>query len=88
MKDVVLLTESGGTLGFTIQPSILRKLDLKWKDPVEFDIINENGDITMSITRPLKKMGKGSMGIGIRLHIVKNLNLKPSDIIQVDIRKG
>ena len=88
MKDGVILRGNGGTLTYTIQPLILDSLGLEWKDPVEFDVINEDGDILMTLTRPLRKMGRGSMGVSIRFYVAMKLNLKANDVIQVDIRKG
>lgn len=87
MKDTVKLTESGGTLGFTIQPAILTKLNLKVKDPVTIEIFDETGEQSLTeFTRPLKKMGKGSYGVTIRYYIVNDLGLTRESILRVDIR--
>ena len=87
MKDTVQLIESGGTLGFTIQPTIISKLNLKVKDPVTIEIFDETGEHSLyEFTRPLKKLGKGSYGVSIRYYIVKDLELISKSILRVDIR--
>ena len=88
MKDTVLLTESGGTLGFTIQPAILNELGLTVKDPVTIEIFDETGEKSLTVfTRPIKKMGTGSFGIAIRYFVAEELGLKKNDVLRVDIRK-
>ncbi len=84
---MIQLTESGGTLGFTIQPAILLKLDLSVKDLVTIRILDNKGEQLAEFARPLKKMGKGSFGVTIRHYVVKKLELNLKDVIPVDILK-
>lgn len=56
MKDGVKISEAGGTLGFPIKRSIIKALNLKWKDPVEFDIIDEEGNVIIPLQAKLKKI--------------------------------
>ncbi len=87
MKDMVRLSKSGGTLGFTIQPSILIELGLTLKDPVTIRIFDDKGEISAEFSRPIKKMGKGSLGVTIRYFIVDKLKLNYKDVIRIDISK-
>lgn len=85
MRDTVKLTESGGTLGFTIQPSIRNELGIKYKDPIVIDIIEKGTDkVLYTYTRPLKKDGS----VSIKYYIVEDLKLTADAVLQVDIRKG
>ncbi|MFW9970981.1 MAG: hypothetical protein ACFFDF_12360 [Candidatus Odinarchaeota archaeon] len=89
MRDTVQLIESGGTIGFTIQPTILSELNLNVKNPVTIELFDETGEKSVAVfTRPLKKMGEGSLGVTIRYYLVKELKLNPKDIKQVDIRRA
>ena len=55
MKDGVKLSESGGSLGFPVKSTIIKALKLKYKDPVEFDILDENGNVIITLQAQLKK---------------------------------
>ncbi len=50
-------------------------------------MIDDKGEISAEFSRPIKKMGKGNLGVTIRYYIVDKLKLKYKDIIQVDILK-
>lgn len=82
MKDVVKLSEAGGTLGFPIKRSILKALDLKWKDPVEFDFFDDDGNVLVTVQGELKKNKR----VTIRDYIAEEYNLKVNQVIQVDVR--
>ena len=81
---MVILTKSGGTLGFTIQPSIVKSLKLKLKTLVTIELFDETGERSLVMfTRPLKKMGVSSLGVGICDYIVTKHNLKLGKVIPV-----
>ncbi|MBN1215550.1 MAG: hypothetical protein JXA99_08900 [Candidatus Lokiarchaeota archaeon] len=87
MKDIVLLSETGGTLGFSIQPMIIDNLELELGNPIEIEIFKEiNNKTSYTMTRPLRLIGS-SKGVSIRYFVAEKLNLKSGDIIEVDIRK-
>lgn len=87
MKDVVSLMASKGTLGFTIQSSILEKIGLNLGDTVEIEIFKDfKSNPSFVITRPLRTIGS-SKGITLRKHVSEELGLKVGDALQVDIRK-
>jgi len=87
MKDVVSISKSGKTFGFTINPGILGELKLKIGDMVEVELFIEyKSNPSVIITRRLRKIG-GSVGISIRRNLVDDLKLTKGDSIQVDIRK-
>ena len=86
MRDVVLLTESGKTVGFSIQPSFLKDLNIEHGDNVEIEIFKEyQGKESVTFTRPLVNIG-GSKGVTIRYWLVKDLKLKVGETLSVDIR--
>lgn len=86
MKDVVYLTESGGTMGFTIQKEFLDQLDVNLGDMLEVELFIEfKGEPSFPITRPLRVVG-GSKGITLKKKLVKELKLNVNDSIRVDIR--
>ncbi len=82
MKDGVKLSEAGGTLGFSVKKSIRKQLNLKYKDPVEYDIFDDEGNVLMTLQGELKKNNT----VSIRNYVAKKLNLKANQVIQVDIR--
>lgn len=57
------------------------------RNPVTIRMIDDKGEISAEFSRPIKKMGKGNLGVTIRYYIVDKLKLKYKDIIQVDILK-
>ena len=86
MKDVIYLTDSGGTMGFTVQKEILEGLEVDIGDMVEIELFIEfKGESSFTITRPLRYVG-GSKGITLKKKLINELNLKPKDSIRIDIR--
>ena len=83
MKDGVKLSEAGGTLGFPIKRSIIKTFNLKWKDPVEFDILDEERNVLITLQAELKK----NKTVSIRDYIAEEFDLNTNQVIQVDIRR-
>lgn len=87
MKDAVLLTATGKTIGFTIQPEILKELDLDLNNLARIEIFKEHeGKKSLIMTQSIRNTG-GSKGVSIRYYVVQKLDLKAGDVLEVDISK-
>jgi antitoxin component of MazEF toxin-antitoxin module len=87
MRDTILITESGGTLGFIIQSHIIGGLELDIGDLVEIEIFKPIGDKqSYTMTRQVRWVGS-SRGVSIRYFVAEKLELEAGDVVEVDIRK-
>lgn len=88
MKDIVFLSvDSSNVLGFLIKQNILDKLQLKWKDLIELEIFKEyKGKASFVLLRKIRKFGS-SFGVSLPIKLVKELNFKKDESLQVDFRK-
>ncbi|TES94509.1 MAG: hypothetical protein E3J90_12310 [Promethearchaeota archaeon] len=88
MKDIVFLSvDSSGVLGFSIKQNVLDTLQLKWKELIEIEIFKEyKGQASFVLLRKIRKFGS-SFGVSIPKKLVKELNFKKDESLQVDLRK-
>jgi len=88
MKDIVFLSvDSSDVLGFSIKQNVLETLLLKWKDLIEIEIYKEyKGKASFVLLRKIRKFGS-SFGVSIPKKLVKELNFKKDESLQVDFRK-
>ena len=88
MKDIVFLSvDSSDVLGFSIKQDVLDTLRLKWKDLIEIEIFREyKGEASFVLLRKIRKFGS-SFGVSIPKKLVKELNFKKDESLQVDFRK-
>jgi len=88
MKDIVFLSvDSSDVLGFSIKQDVLDTLRLKWKDLIEIEIFREyKGRVSFVLLRKIRKFGS-SFGVSIPKKLVKELNFKKDESLQVDFRK-
>jgi len=88
MKDIVFLSvDSSDVLGFSIKQDVLDTLRLKWKDLIEIEIFREyKGKASFVLLRKIRKFGS-SFGVSIPKKLVKELNFKKDESLQVDFRK-
>ncbi|GAI95404.1 unnamed protein product [marine sediment metagenome] len=88
MKDIVFLSvDSSDVLGFSIKQDVLDTLRLKWKDLIEIEIFREyKGRASFVLLRKIRKFGS-SFGVSIPKKLVKELNFKKDESLQVDFRK-
>lgn len=88
MKDIVFLSvDSSDVLGFSIKQDVLDALQLKWKDLIEIEMFREyKGKASFVLLRKIRKFGS-SFGVSIPKKLVKELNFKKDESLQVDFRK-
>ena len=88
MKDIIFLSvDSSDVLGFSIKQDVLDTLRLKWKDLIEIEIFREyKGEASFVLLRKIRKFGS-SFGVSIPKKLVKELNFKKDESLQVDFRK-
>ncbi len=94
MRDTVTLTSIGGSIGFTISPTMLNDLGIDLGDSVEIELKqiyrqSENPlDVSTFMRRKIIKVGGGSKGVIIKKNIVKQFKLEPGINIGIDINTG
>ncbi len=87
MKDIVFLSaDSSDVLGFSIKQNVLESLQLKWKDLIEIEFFKEyKGMASFVLLRKIRKFGS-SFGVSIPKKLVKELNFKKDESLQVYFR--
>jgi len=87
IKEFIVLSKIGNSVGFTIPKSKLELLDLNYGDYVEIEIFKEyQGYPSLIITSSLRKYGR-SLSVSLNPSLLDVLRLKEGHGIQVDIRK-
>ena len=88
MKDIVFLSvDSSNVLGFCIKHNVLDALLLKYKDLIEIEVFSEyKGKGSFVYLSKIRKFGS-SFGVSIPKKLVKELNFKKDESLQVDFRK-